>query len=180
MSYDAAEVIRILHAPLHISAVLNMMKTAGSKDIPQAEQRKNIQASLEKIKPKTKSEEQAQALAGAPWTTGKMVRRGIIGSVGGIGAGTLSGTITGSPITRSQALRDAVTKGSGEKITRAALKRMIASGEITKAMQRTAKATALTSPYRLAAGAVTGATFGLLTPLLQQKVDLEAARRGKF
>ena len=119
------------------------------------EEKKNVRKTLKVIRPRSRTDEQVQEIAGRPWTAGQMARRGVIGAGGGIAAGTLQGLITGAPLTVGRAVK----KGTLPSIARGA---------------------ALLSPRRLAAGGIGGATFGLAIPLIQQMADREAAKRGQF
>lgn len=135
-------------------SISGVIKTAA--DGVTREEKRNIRKTLKVIKPRSRTEEQVQEIAGRPLTKGQIIRRGLIGAGGGIGLGVAHGLITKQPLT----------------VGRAVSKKVMS--------REAAKGLATFSPQRLLSGAATGSVFGLGIPLVQRQADIEAARRGQF
>lgn len=116
-----------------------------------AEEKRNIKKAIKAIKPKTKEEKIKERLVGRPLTVGKYLRNAAIGSIGGIGAGSLGGLIQGDVRVRPWKVPNPVEKRR-----------------------------ALLHPRRLAAGATVGAVYGAMIPAAQRLADIEAAKRGMY
>lgn len=116
-----------------------------------AEERRNIRKAIKALKPKTREEKIKGELVGRPLTVGQYVRNAAIGSMGGIGAGSLGGLIQGDVRVRPWKVPNPVEKRR-----------------------------ALLHPRRLAAGATVGAVYGAMIPAAQRLANIEAAKRGMY
>jgi hypothetical protein len=168
----SAEVVRIASALPYFAAAVGVMKTAA--DMTKKEE-KNIAATLKKVAPKTRTEEQVQLIAGRPFTPGQFLRYGTVGTSMGV-----AGHVMGSAITHDPVATRWLPWVTGKDVAKHALIVDDVAKAVAKEKLQENLAKAVLNPRQLARAGVMGTVFGLGVPMLRRMSDIHAARKGKY